>query len=428
MNAESQKVCFVVMGFGKKTDYESGRTLDLDATYEAIIKPAVEATNMRCIRADEVIHSGLIDAPMYEMLLRADLVVADISTGNANAVYELGVRHALRPKSTIIMKESKGRLYFDLNHVNTFQYEHLGEDIGAREASRAKRDLELLIKQAVTSALPDSPVYSFIPDLRQPILSTEQYQDLLDETEDFQDRLSGLIQAGAGFLKNSSFDEAVKVFGSANKMKPNDPYIIQQLTLATYKSRKPSEISALISALVVIDQLSPSDSNDPETLGITGAIHKRLWLATNDPVQLDLAIQHYGRGFEIRRDYYNGENLALCHDFRSSLHKDSDEAIYDRVSAQKARKSIIHALADLVGSPSFEDRSDKMWIFASLANCCFAVMDDESGTKYEKLFFSENPAAWEVETYQTSKAQMLKSSSNVSDEPTAILAEHHRPR
>jgi hypothetical protein len=28
------------MGFGKKTDYESGRTLDLDATYEAIINPA----------------------------------------------------------------------------------------------------------------------------------------------------------------------------------------------------------------------------------------------------------------------------------------------------------------------------------------------------------------------------------------------------
>ena len=88
MSAELQKVCFVVMGFGKKTDYESGRTLDLDATYEAIIKPAAEAANLRCIRADEVIHSGLIDAPMYEMLLRADLVVADISTGNANAVYE----------------------------------------------------------------------------------------------------------------------------------------------------------------------------------------------------------------------------------------------------------------------------------------------------------------------------------------------------
>lgn len=408
MNTGEQKVCFVVMGFGKKTDYESGRTLDLDATYEAIIKPAVEAANLRCIRADEVIHAGLIDAPMYEMLLRADLVIADISTGNVNAVYELGVRHALRPNSTIIMKESKGRLYFDLNHVSTFQYDHLGEDIGAREASRAKRDLKLLINQVIISSLPDSPVYSFLPNLRQPILSTEQYQNLLDETEDFQDHLSGLIQAGVEFLKNSSFDDAVKVFATANRMKPNDPYIIQQLTLATYKSKKPSEISALISALVVIDQLSPSDSNDPETLGITGAIYKRLWISTHDPVQLDLAIQHYGRGFEIRRDYYNGENLALCHDYRSSLHEGSDDSIYDRISARKVRESIVNILSNIITSPSFEDRSDKRWIFASLANCCFGVMNEVSGAKYEKLFLSENPASWEIETYQANKEQMLK--------------------
>jgi tetratricopeptide (TPR) repeat protein len=428
MNTGEQKVCFVVMGFGKKTDYESGRTLDLDATYEAIIKPAVEAANLRCIRADEVIHAGLIDAPMYEMLLRADLVIADISTGNVNAVYELGVRHALRPNSTIIMKESKGRLYFDLNHVSTFQYDHLGEDIGAREASRAKRDLELLIKQVIISSLPDSPVYSFLPNLRQPILSTEQYQNLLDETEDFQDHLSGLIQAGIELVRNSSFDDAVKVFSTANRMKPNDPYIIQQLTLATYKSKKPSEISALISALVVIDQLSPSDSNDPETLGITGAIYKRLWAATHDPVQLDLAIQHYGRGFEIRRDYYNGENLALCHDYRSSLHEGSDDSIYDRISAKKVRESIINILSNLITSPSFEDRSDKRWIFASLANCCFGVMDEESGTKYEKLFLSENPASWEVETYQANKEQMLKLSGRKHDKSDASLVEHQRPR
>jgi len=33
--------CFVVMGFGKKTDFETGRTLDLDKAYRTIIKPAV---------------------------------------------------------------------------------------------------------------------------------------------------------------------------------------------------------------------------------------------------------------------------------------------------------------------------------------------------------------------------------------------------
>jgi hypothetical protein len=51
---EHRKVCFVVMGFGKKTDFASGRTLDLDATYDAIIEPAVEGQGLRCIRGDKV--------------------------------------------------------------------------------------------------------------------------------------------------------------------------------------------------------------------------------------------------------------------------------------------------------------------------------------------------------------------------------------
>jgi hypothetical protein len=119
---KSMALCFVIMGFGKKTDYtDTPRTLDLDATYQAIIKPAVVACGLDCVRADEVSHSGLIDQPMYEMLLRADLVIADISTANPNALYELGVRHALRPYSTIVIKEIDGKFPFDLSHLATLQ-------------------------------------------------------------------------------------------------------------------------------------------------------------------------------------------------------------------------------------------------------------------------------------------------------------------
>src|SRR5215210_7738604 len=97
-----KKTCFVVMGFGKKTDFETGRTLDLDKTYRNVIKPAVTGAGLRCVRADEIVHSGLIDTPMYEYLLNADLVIADLSTSNRNAYYQLGIRHALRPYSTLI--------------------------------------------------------------------------------------------------------------------------------------------------------------------------------------------------------------------------------------------------------------------------------------------------------------------------------------
>jgi hypothetical protein len=191
--SDAQKICFVVMGFGKKTDYESGRLLDLDATYEAIIQPAVEAGGYRCIRANEILHSGVIDVRMYEMLLRADLVVADISTGNVNAVYELGVRHALRPFSTIVMKEKHGKLHFDLDHTATFMYEHLGEDIGSREAKRARADLGALIGDISENPRPDSPVYTFIPFLRQPTFTDEEFEEVLADAEEAQEKFSALL-------------------------------------------------------------------------------------------------------------------------------------------------------------------------------------------------------------------------------------------
>ena len=110
--------CFVVMGFGKKTDFETGRTLDLDQSYRNMIKPAVEAAGLKCVRADEIVHSGLIDQPMYEQLLNADVVVTDLSTSNKNAFYELGVRHALRPYTTVVIAEDGIKTFpFDVNHV-----------------------------------------------------------------------------------------------------------------------------------------------------------------------------------------------------------------------------------------------------------------------------------------------------------------------
>ena len=86
-----QGTCFVVMGFGKKTDFETGRVLDLDQSYQNLIKPAVEAAGLKCIRADEIVHSGLIDFPcMSQLLLNADVVVADLSTSNRNALLRAG--------------------------------------------------------------------------------------------------------------------------------------------------------------------------------------------------------------------------------------------------------------------------------------------------------------------------------------------------
>ena len=99
-----------------------------------IIRAAVEEAGLECVRADEILHSGVIDLPIYEHLATADLVIADLSTSNANPIYELGIRHALRPYTTIVIAEDKFRFRFDLGHLHIWKYEHLGKDIGVKEA------------------------------------------------------------------------------------------------------------------------------------------------------------------------------------------------------------------------------------------------------------------------------------------------------
>lgn len=405
--SDDRKVCFVVMGFGKKTDYESGRTLDLDATYEVIIRPAVELAGLRCIRADEVTHSGIIDVEMYELLVRADLVVADISTGNPNAIYELGVRHALCPNSTIVMKEEAGRLYFDLDHVSTFHYRHLGEDIGAREAGRAVRDLLLLINAALSSSKPDSPVYTFLPRLRRPMLSEEKFAELVDEMEAEQNRFTDLMRKAEQLASMSDHFGAAVAFREASNLKPNDPFIVQQLALATYKAAKPDPVSALIEGIKIIAALDPDQSNDPETRGISGAMHKRLWLATHQPAQLDKAIRHYRRGFEVRGDYYNGENLAACYDMRADLQIDPDEALFDRMSARKAREDIVANLECVLMDSASAERGDLKWVHATLANCLFALGHNDAALIHELKFRALTPALWEVATFEDGRTRAL---------------------
>src|SRR6516165_1299276 len=172
------RTCFVVMRFGKQTAVETGRVLDLDQSYLNLIKPAVEATGLKCIRADEIVHSGLIDVPMYEQLLKSDVVVADLSTSNRNAIYELGVRHALRPFTTVIIAEDgiMKSPFFDLSHIVIRTYRHLGEDIGVSEMRRFTAELTAAIKEIQSREAKlrwDSPVYEFIQRLVPPSVAAE---------------------------------------------------------------------------------------------------------------------------------------------------------------------------------------------------------------------------------------------------------------
>ena len=106
-------LCFVLMPFGRKSD-GGGRTIDFDAVYNEIIAPGVTAAGMDVIRADQEQIGGTIHKPMFERLMLCDYAVADVTGANPNVYYELGIRHALRPRSTIIIFAEGTPLPFDL--------------------------------------------------------------------------------------------------------------------------------------------------------------------------------------------------------------------------------------------------------------------------------------------------------------------------
>lgn len=397
------------MGFGKKTDYSTGKVFDLDKTYKNIIQPAVIGSGLQCVRADEIQDSGLIDKSMYALLMNADLVIADISTFNPNAIYELGIRHAVRPFSTIVIKEEDGKIPFDLDHTRTFKYKHMGDDIGVDEAKRCQEELSGMIKHVISNPIVDSPLYEFINDIQHPQLSSEEYNKIIGDLAKKENQIFAWVETATDFMRKGEFVEAASMWNKASNAIPGEEYYIQQQTLATYKSKHPTEKSSLSDALGIINKLITDGApNDPETQGLLGAIYKRMWFVYGDVEYLKRSSEAYAKGFELNSDYYTGENFALCQDMLAEVEEDEDEKIYYMISAKRSRIKIIKVLNDveeLVNDGEFSQ--DFKWHYATLSNCYYGIGDDDLGEKFEKLFTSFAVADWEIETFNESKQKLF---------------------
>src|SRR5215470_619836 len=140
---DPRPLCFVLMPFGIKPDPGSNVTINFDAIYEKVIRPAIEAAGLRAIRADEEKVGGIIHKPMFERLILCQYAVADLTTANANVYYELGVRHAVRPFSTVPIFAEGPRLPFDLAPIRALPYRLTKKgqpaDVASSRAELAKR-------------------------------------------------------------------------------------------------------------------------------------------------------------------------------------------------------------------------------------------------------------------------------------------------
>ena len=376
------KRCFVVMGYGVRDDLSSGKRIDLDRIYHKIIKPVVVKCGYDCIRGDEVLGSGLIDESMYYGILESDLVIADISTFNPNALYELGVRHGVRKFRTIIMMETGDKFLFDLNHNRTLTYTFYSTDKSFnKEAAAVRKRLNKFIRAIELEEQIDSPLYHFINDLQEPQRTANEFVK-----GSAQKSIYERIKEATELRRKERYTEAFSLFESLSKDIPSDPYFIQQMALCTYKAEEPVTIETLDKAYNIISPISKTIN--PETNGLIGAIFKRRFLLTKAQSDIDRAINAYKKAYSIFNDYYTGENYAFCLLKKSAIVSETDEKEELKIISKHVYREIFEMYSKDVLEEEINTEYE-LWMMATLSSCSLVLQKIEAHKKYECLFLSK---------------------------------------
>ncbi|MCS6303699.1 MAG: DUF4071 domain-containing protein [Nitrospira sp.] len=330
-------LCFVLMPFGKKPAAD-GRLVDFDAVYDQLIKPAVVAAGLEPLRADEEMTGGVIHKPMYERLILCEYAVADLTTANANVFYELGLRHAIRPASTVLLfAQGLGQLPFDVGPLRAVPYQ-LGAD---GKPSTNGTDLEMLAGKLrdARKMMTDSPVFQLVegfPEIKR--LKTDVFRDRVQYSTTLRQKLAQARKQGVdavrvveqeiGSVHDAEAGVVIDLFLSYRAVKGWDDMIAlvqkmsaplaatvlvqEQLGLALNRAGRRAEAERVL--LDLLANRGPSS----ETYGILGRVYKDRWEAALKLGEkslarglLDQAIAAYLKGFEADwRDAYPGVNVV----------------------------------------------------------------------------------------------------------------------
>jgi len=95
-------LCFVSIPFGKKVN-GTGSVINFDCIYQDLIRPCIIDSGLEPLRDDEEITGGIIQKSMFERLIYSKYAIFDLTLANPFTFYQLGVRHAVHPRSTVIL-------------------------------------------------------------------------------------------------------------------------------------------------------------------------------------------------------------------------------------------------------------------------------------------------------------------------------------
>lgn len=412
------------MPFGSKPDPSHRYEIDFDDVYERTIRSATEDADLDVIRADEETLGGIIHKPMYERLLLAEIVIADLTLANANVFYELGIRHAARPRSTILIYAKSSQLPFDIAPIRAVPYElDDGGNLSEKHAIALREALSERLEEAKETETVDSPLFQLVenyPGISLPHQVTEAFRDRVRQVSKLtQEMRSVQAQPAAERIPILEEIEArIGDFAAASQELPLDlllayrdasawsqmisciekmpaelrqvPTVREQLALALNRRNGPGDRDRAIADL---EDLIHEYGASPETNGILGRIYKDIWQEAEESCQdlraaaaLDAAIEQYGEGFDADpRDAYPGVNLLTLLVRRG---RDDDA---DRVAELRPVVSFALARRGALVSSDY-------WDVASVMELAVMGNDRELAERALGRIELLGPQAWECET------------------------------
>jgi len=427
------QTCFVDMPFGTKTDPKSGLEIDFDQIFETGIRPGVENAGLQCIRGDQEKTGGIIHEAMFARLLLSEFVVADMTTANANVFYELGVRHAAKPYTTIPIFATLGAPPFDVNMIRAIPYSLEDGRLSDAAALELSAQIEARIQAALDAPVSDSPIYQLFKGYPRIELShelTDVFDDRIRVSEDFQRKLDeamksepseqalSRVQALASALGDTraqgreilmklfltyrdlgAHQEMLDLFDAFPGQLRESEIAMQQRAFALNRRNNPGDREE---ALRTLTKLRTERGDSAETCGLLGRIYKDLFQEAKDaddlsaPAYLDDAIAAYTAGFEVEpADYYPGVNAINL-----LIQKGTEDALKE---VDRLTPLVSFAVARRGGAGSQD-----YWDVATVLELAVAGRQYDEALAVAAKVLANAKAGWMLETTSRNLRMLLK--------------------
>lgn len=156
---EWDSVCFYITPIGSEG---SEQRMHADLFMGSIVEPAIAELGLIIVRSDTINAAGTITSQIIEHLVKAKLVVADLSFHNPNVFYELSLRHSLG-KPVIHLIRNSDTIPFDIHSFRTIKIDDSSIYTFVPQIESYKTAVLAQARQLLQSdSLVDNPITAFL--------------------------------------------------------------------------------------------------------------------------------------------------------------------------------------------------------------------------------------------------------------------------